>query len=159
MSIFAIALMALSLFLIPIGLPGLWIMVGIIALGTIYKVIGVVVLLSVLALAIGAELLEFFVLKRLTDRYGGSRKAYWGAIIGGVVGVMLGFPVPILGPVIAGFLGTFAGAVVVTLLEKRGTTAATRVGWGVLLGRGLAAAVKVAAGLVILVVGATAFLA
>jgi uncharacterized protein len=159
MSIFAIALMALSLFLIPLGLPGLWIMVGIVALGTIYKVVGLVVLLAIVAIAVLAELLEFVVLKRLTDRYGGSRKAYWGAIIGGVVGVLFGFPVPIVGPVIAGFLGTFAGATVVTLLEKRGTAAATRVGWGTLLGRALAAAVKVAAGLVILIVGATAFLA
>lgn len=158
MTIFAILLMVLSLFLIPLGLPGIWIMVGILALGAVYKEVGLLVLVGALVLALTAELLEFVFVKRLTDKYGGSRKAFWGAIIGGVIGVIVGIPVPVIGSVIAGFVGSFLGAAVATVLEGRDLAAARRVGWGVLIGRALAAAVKTAAGIVILVFGIAAFL-
>jgi uncharacterized protein YqgC (DUF456 family) len=158
MTIFAVLLMVLALFLIPLGLPGLWIMIGVIALGAIYKTVGLFVLLGALALAVVAELLEFIFVKRLTNKYGGSRKAFWGAMIGGLIGVVVGVPIPVIGSVIAGFIGSFLGAVAATLLEGRDVNTARRVGWGVLLGRALAAGAKTAAGVVILVMGVTAFL-
>ena len=48
---------------------------------------------------------------------------------------------------------------VVTLAETRDLRAAHRVGWGVVIGRALAAVVKVFAGMVILVIGGFALLA
>ena len=152
----ALAVMIGSLFLIPLGLPGAWIMVGVLAIAAIYKSVGLVTLLIVAAVAGIAELLEFIVVKKLTARYGGSRKAFWGAIAGGILGVIVGTPIPIIGSIVAAFLGSFAGAALVTYLETRQFGAAGRVGWGVVLGRGVAAAVKVFAGLVILVTGAVA---
>ena len=51
-------------------------------------------LLLVLAGVTGlAEVLEFFVLKRMGDKYGGSRGAFWGAVLGGFAGVVVGTPI------------------------------------------------------------------
>ena len=153
-----IAIMTISLFLTPIGLPGNWIMVGVIAAGALLGEVGAGVLVAALLIALAAEAVEYLVVQRLNLRYGGSRNAFWGAIGGGIIGVVVGIPVPIIGSVIAGFLGSFVGAAVVTWLETKTTDAALRVGWGVLIGRALSAAAKTAAGVVILVVGAAALL-
>ncbi|MGH7459611.1 MAG: DUF456 family protein [Longimicrobiales bacterium] len=155
----AIAVMILGLLSIPFGLPGLWVMVGVLAVAAFYKAVGIITMLVVLFIAGLAELLEFLVVKRLTSRYGGSRKAFWGAIAGGIVGVIVGLPVPVIGSVIAAFVGSFAGAALVTLAETKKLDAAGRVGWGVVLGRALAAALKVFAGVAILVIGAFALFA
>ena len=158
MSWLAIAGMIVSLFLIPLGLPGLWIMIGILALGAVYKMVGLLTLLVVLALAGIAELLEFIYMKRYTSKYGGSRKAFWGALGGGLLGVIVGAPIPIIGSIIAGFVGTFLGAFAVTWMETKDHASAGRVGYGVVMGRAVAAVAKTFAGLVILVVGISAFL-
>jgi len=154
----AIALMAVSLFLIPLGLPGAWIMVGIIAIGAITGAVGLSTLIAVVAIATLGEVIEFFVVKRLTAQYGGSRAAFWGALIGGFIGVIVGVPVPIVGSIFAGFIGSFLGASVVTIFETRKWDHAGRVGWGVLMGRMLSAIVKTFAGIVILVLGAFALI-
>jgi len=154
----AIALMAASLFLIPFGLPGAWIMVGILAIAAIYGAVGLSTLIAVVVIATAGELVEFFVVKRLTAQYGGSRAAFWGAIIGGIVGVVVGVPVPIVGSIFAGFIGSFLGAAVVTIIETKKWEHAGRVGWGVLIGRMLSAIVKTFAGLAILVLGAFALI-
>jgi uncharacterized protein len=153
-----IALMVLSLFLIPLGLPGAWIMVAILSAGALYKAVGFLTLVTVVAIAAFAEFLEFVFVKRLSTQYGGSKKAYWGAIIGGILGVIIGIPVPIIGSIVAGFLGSFVGSAAVTLAETRNLGSARRVGWGVVLGRALAAVVKTFAGLVILILGTVALL-
>lgn len=158
LAVVGILIMAVSLFLTPLGIPGLWLMVGVLAVGAVLGDVGILVLLVCLALAFAAELLEFFIVGKLNVRYGGSRFAFWGAIFGGVVGVLVGLPVPIIGSLIAGFLGSFAGAVAATLYETRRVDSATRVGWGVLLGRMWSAAVKVGIGMVIFVLGAAALL-
>ncbi len=155
----ALAVMVVALFVIPLGLPGLWIMVGVLALAALYKAVGLITLLIVVAVAGVAELIEFLVVNRLTARYGGSRKAFWGAIAGGIIGVMVGIPIPIVGSIVAAFFGSFVGAALVTLAETRKLDAAGRVGWGVVLGRALAAGVKVFAGVAILVLGALALFA
>jgi len=151
-------LMFLSILLIPIGWPGLWVMVAIVGVGALLGQLGPGIVLIVLALAASAELVEFLIVRRMSLRYGGSNRAFWGAVIGGTVGLFMGFPVPILGPVIAGVLGSFIGAAGVALYESRDVASASRVGWGVVLARALAAAVKVAAAVIILVIGGTAWI-
>ena len=112
--LFAIVLLV-SLFLIPLGLPGTWIMVGS-AIGYDAIVggdpIGWVTIAATAALAVIAEIFEFSLSARYTKKYGGSRRAGWGAIIGGIVGAIVGVPVPIIGSVIGAFVGSFAGALV-----------------------------------------------
>lgn len=158
MSILAIAIMAAALLSTPLGMPGNWIMIAVLTAGVYTGDVGALILIGCLVIAIAAEAVEYLLVQRLNLRYGGSNRAFWGAIAGGIVGVIVGLPVPIVGSVIAGFLGTFIGAALVTLAETRKLDSASRVGLGVLLGRMWAAAVKTAAGVAILVLGAAAFL-
>ena len=142
----------LSLILIVLGLPGLWVMV---ATAVTYNMIvpgdpiGWFSLIAVTALALVAELLEFSLSGKYARKYGGSRRAGWGAIIGGIVGAMVGFPVPIVGPVIGAFVGSFVGALVAEL--SGGSTAgdATRVAKGALIGRAVSTALKIGIGFAI----------
>lgn len=157
-SLLAILIMVAALFTIPLGVPGNWIMVAVLAAAAWLGRVGVPVLLAAVLLAGLAELAEFLLVRRLSLRYGGSRRAFWGAIAGGIIGVIVGVPVPFIGSVIAGFLGSFAGAALVTVAETRRLDSARRVGWGVLLGRVWAAAVKTAAGIAIIVIGTAALL-
>jgi uncharacterized protein YqgC (DUF456 family) len=142
------------LILIPLGLPGTWIMVAA-ALGYWILVptggVGMVTVIGTGLLALFGEIIEFSLSGRYARKYGGSRRAGWGAIIGGIVGAFVGVPVPIVGPVIGGFLGSFAGALVAELSRGSGGGTATRVAWGALIGRVTAAAAKVAIGIVMIV--------
>jgi uncharacterized protein YqgC (DUF456 family) len=149
--------MMVSLFLTPLGLPGNWIMMAIVGAGALHGDVSVVATVACLIIAVAAELLEFRFVQKSTDRYGGSKRAFWGAIAGGMAGIFIGIPVPIIGSIIAGFAGSFVGAAAVTWMEARDMGQAGRVGWGVLVGRAWAAAVKTAAGVIILVIGAAAF--
>lgn len=154
----AAAVMFLAIWMIPLGWPGLWIMVAVVGLGAVMGQLGPGILITVVAVAAVAELLEFLIVRRMSLQYGGTNRAFWGAVIGGTVGVLVGFPVPVLGPVIAGVIGSFIGAAGISLYESRDLASASRVGWGVVLARGIAAFVKVAAAFVILAVGGTAWI-
>jgi len=156
--VLGIAGLLVGLLLVPFGMPGTWVQVFVLALATIYGRISLVVLILSIVLAVAGEVAEFVFVKRLTARYGGSRKAFWGALAGGMAGVFLGLPIPVVGSIVAGIAGSFIGAVLVAWLETRDLPAAGRVGWGVILGRVFAAAAKLAAGIVILVAGAADFL-
>lgn len=142
-----------SIALIPLGLPGLWLMIGAAlgfnALAGPTAHIGVATLVGVSCLGVVAEVLEFTVAARYTRRYGGSRRAGWGAILGGFVGAFLGVPIPIVGSVIGGFLGAFAGAFIAEWTRRDPAGSPTRVATGALLGRAAGAAIKTAFGLAI----------
>ena len=153
-----IVIMVLGLLSIPLGLPGLWVMIAVLAVGAIAGEVGVLVLAACIAIAVAGELIEYAIVGRMNREYGGSRKSFWGALVGGFAGIFIGLPVPVLGSVLAGMLGAFAGAALVTFAETRELRAAHRVGWGVVLGRAFSAVAKTAAGLVILVLGSAALL-
>lgn len=146
------AALVLSLLLVPVGLPGLWVMIG---AGLLYDVlvggaaIGWPTLAGVTVLAGIAEVIEFVLGGRFAQRFGGSRRAGWGAILGGLAGAIVGVPVPIVGPMIGAFAGAFAGALAAELSLGRTARASTRVATGALLGRVAAVAVKVAIGCLI----------
>jgi uncharacterized protein YqgC (DUF456 family) len=143
------AVLLVGLVLVPLGLPGLWVIAGA-ALGYNYLVgserIGLVTVVGVFLLAVAAEVVEFLLAGRFAKRYGGSRRAGWGAIVGGVAGAIIGVPVPIVGPMLGAFAGSFAGALLAEFTRGTGGGAATRVATGALLGRVAAVAVKVAVG-------------
>jgi uncharacterized protein len=144
-----------SLLMVPLGLPGLWVMLG---AALLYNVllpaggIGWVTLGGCGALVIVAEVLEFTLGARYTKKYGGSRRAGWGSIIGGIAGAIVGVPVPVIGSVIGASVGAFAGALVGEFTvprESRGDLA--KVATGAVVGRAVAAALKTAIGVVVLV--------
>jgi hypothetical protein len=145
-----------GLILVPLGLPGLWVMVlGVVGYGwlTEFRTVGVATIGIVLMLAAVGEIVEAWLGFRITRRYGGSTRAAWGALVGGIVGAVVGVPVPLVGSVIGAFVGSFAGAAVFEYTSSPTVGGATRAGWGAVVGRAAAAAVKVGLGVVIAVVG------
>ncbi|GJG85859.1 hypothetical protein tb265_10400 [Gemmatimonadetes bacterium T265] len=153
--LFALVLFG-ALALIPLGLPGTWVMLaaafGYNALGASTPGaghVGTATLGVALVLAVAAEVLEFVVSARAATRYGGSRRAGWGAMLGGIAGAFVGVPVPVVGPVLGAFAGAFAGAFVGELTHRSDAGVATRVATGALVGRAVAAAVKTGVGVAI----------
>lgn len=146
----------IGLALIPLGLPGLWVMVsGILAYGwlTDFRSIGVTTIAVVLAIAFFGEIIESWLGFRFAKRYGGSNRSGWGALVGGLVGAVVGVPVAIIGSVIGAFIGSFIGAALFELSYSRHAGVAVGAGWGAVVGRAAAAAAKIALGLVIAVIG------
>lgn len=143
-----------GLVLIPLGLPGLWvILLGIVGYGylTDFQTMSAGFLIVIIGLAILGEAFEAWIGFRYAQRYGASKRAGWGALIGGIAGAIVGVPIPIIGSVIAGFAGAFVGAALFEYTAARRTGGAVRAGWGAVLGRAAAAAFKTAVGLVMVV--------
>jgi len=145
-----------SLLLLPLGLPGIWIMVAVLLGPVVAGTVSWATWAILVALAGAAELGEWVLVGRMSQRYGGSSRAFWGAVVGGLGGVFVGVPVPLVGPLIAGVAGTFAGAAAVTLWETRSWDAASRVGWGTSLARILAVGMKTGVGIVVIVLAGLA---
>ena len=148
-----IVALVVGLLLIPFGLPGLWLMVG---AALVYsnvepRRLGLVTIIGIAVLALVAEVLEFALSGRYAKRYGGSRRAGWGAILGGMVGAIVGVPIPVIGSVIGAFAGAFAGALLAELSRGAEVRSATRVATGALIGRVAAVGMKVGIGLVLIV--------
>ncbi len=158
LDIFILVAMAATLLLIPVGLPGLWIMTGIGVLAFFLGRLGFATVLILAALASSAELLEFLVLKRISTRYGGSTAVFWGAVAGGLAGALIGVPIPLLGPVIAGLAGTFLGAAAVASWQGARLVESGRIGWGTLLGRLAAMGLKGVLGFAMVLAAAMALL-
>jgi uncharacterized protein YqgC (DUF456 family) len=161
MDALAIAILILGivggLVLVPLGLPGLWVMVGaILAYGwlTDFRSLSVALIAIVLALALIGEIIESWLGFRFAKRYGGSSRSGWGALIGGIAGAIIGVPIPVIGSVIGAFLGSFIGAALFEYSASRQLGVATRAGWGSVVGRAAAAAAKVGLGVIIAVLAA-----
>jgi uncharacterized protein YqgC (DUF456 family) len=152
----ALLLLAVSglvgLCLIPLSLPGLWVMaLGVIVYGwlTAFRTVGVATIAIVVGLALFGEVVDTWLGFRFARRYGGSRQSGWGALVGGLVGAAIGVPVPIVGSVLGALVGAFGGAALVEYRYSRRARVALGAGWGAVLGRAAAAAAKIALGLVI----------
>ena len=135
-----------GLLLVPLGLPGLWVMLG---AALVYWVVipaggvGLITLVAASVIVIVAEVLEYTIAGRYTRKYGGSRRASWGAIIGGLIGAIVGVPFRWWGRWSGAFVGAFVGRVhrgAHGARDQRGDPA--RVATGALVGRAVAAAVK-----------------
>lgn len=148
-----LAAMIASLFLIPLGLPGLWIMIAILLLGVVGGLVAPWIFIPLLALAGFAEFLEFVTVDRMTARYGGTRRTFWGAVLGGLAGALIGTPVPVVGSLVGALLGTMTGAFLLTWHQTGHLNGSARASWGAVLGRAVAIGLKVFVGLVTIAVG------
>jgi len=160
-NVLLIGLGLIGLAMIPLGLPGVWVMVGgIIAYGwlTDFRSVGVVMIAIVLGIAFLGEIIDNWLGFRFAKRYGGSTRSGWGALLGGLVGAVIGVPIAAVGSVIGALLGSFIGAALFEFSYSGHTGVAARAGWGAVMGRIAAAAVKIALGIVIAVIGVFAAL-
>ena len=138
-----LAAMIGSLFLIPLGLPGVWVMIAILFLGVVGGLVSPWIFFVLLVLAGFAEFLEFVAVGRMTARYGGTSRTFWGAVVGGLVGALI---------------GTVSGAFLLTWHQTGHTAGSARASWGALLGRAVAIGLKVFVGLVIIGIGGASLL-
>jgi uncharacterized protein YqgC (DUF456 family) len=144
--LFILAMIA-SIFVVPLGLPGTFIMVGLAILANYVAAAGIgwIAIGISLALAVIAEVLEWTMSARFAIKFGGSKRAGWGAIIGGFLGAFAGIPVPVVGSMIGAFAGAFVGALVAEWTQPEANAAsATRVATGALIGKAAATAMKLA---------------
>lgn len=147
-------ILLLSLLILPFGLPGIWIMVGTAWLfGPMLGMIAVgwLSILATASLALASEVAEFLLAGKYTRTYGGSNRAAWASIAGGLIGALIGVPVPIVGSILGAFVGGFVGAWLAEISLGRSHATATRAATGSLIGRLVAVALKGAIGTVIAV--------
>ena len=147
----ALALLV-GLLLIPLGLPGIWLMLAG-GLAHHYLVpgggIGWLPLIGGLVVALVAEVLDVTLAAKYTKAYGGTNRGAWGAILGGLVGAIMGVPIPIIGSVLGAIGGSFVGALIGEYHGGMAHDAATRAATGAALGRVVAMGTKAGAGCVI----------
>ena len=141
--------MPAGLIAVVLGLPGTWlILVTSFFYGwlTGFAIISTKLLFGLLALAVVAELLDLTLGLWGARRYGGTKKAMVGTMVGGILGAVALSPMLFgAGTIVGAFLGAFVGAFSMTYLEQRKMDEAMRVGWGALLGRVFAMVFKGAA--------------
>lgn len=104
-----------------------------------FQYVGLWTLLLLALLTVLTYLIEFFAAALGAQKYGGSRRAMWGAVLGGFIGIGFSIPGIILGP--------FVGAVLGELSLQRTLDQASRAGFGTVVGMALGIAGKLAIGL------------
>ncbi len=149
-----------------VGLPGNWIMVGIVALYALLVPVerrvdvGWGVVLVLVGLAVLGEIVEFGAGAAGTSRAGGSKRgaamALLGSIVGGVVGLFVGLPIPVVGSFLAALLfasvGAFLGAMIGEYWEGRTMEVSVPIGVGAFWGRLLGTLAKTMVGAVMIAV-------
>ncbi len=114
-----------------------------------FERVGLGVMIFAVALGLLAEALEWWLGMRFAQRYGGSKRAGWGALLGGIAGGIVGIPLPLVGSVVGAFLGAFAGAALFEWTVGRRWDPSMRAGWGAVVGKALGTAAKVGAALAV----------
>lgn len=124
-----------GLFLIPLGLPGHW-LIALLGLAAVALEGGWTTFWVLLGAAALAEVLEFVISLGLARRYGAGRAGTWGAFLGGLAGGILGTPwLPLIGSLVGAAVGAFAGAFAFELvLARRGAAPGWRAGTGAFIG-------------------------
>ncbi len=92
-------------------------------------------LAALLLISIAVEAVEFFIGAAATGKFGGSRQAMFGAIVGGFLGAVWATSIlPLVGTLFGAFAGAFAGAASFEYLGSRDMEKSLRVGFGAFLG-------------------------
>jgi len=136
--------------LTAVRMPGTWFLLGVAALygwSTEGQAVTGGSLLLLALLAIVGEIVELLASAVAARKAGGSRRAAWGGLAGGVLGmVFLTFlvPIPLIGSMVGAIAGCFAGAAIAELSYRNHLGQSTRVGFFAALGMALGTAGKVA---------------
>jgi len=131
----------LSGLLLPIvpGAPVLFLGLLLGAWAEDFQYIGLWTLLVLAAMAMLTYAVEFAASALGVKKYGGSKRAMVGAVLGGIVGLFLGIPGILFGP--------FVGAVIGELSMQRSLDEASRAGFGTVVGLAIGLAGKFAIGI------------
>jgi uncharacterized protein YqgC (DUF456 family) len=145
-----------GLFVTLLGLPGLWLMVAACAgyawvtKWNIY--VGWPSMIALLALAVLAEVVEFFAGAAGSKAAGGRTRGMIGAVVGAVIGGLALSPVfPVVGTIFGACLGAFIGAALLEFYD-RDARHALRVGMGAAKGRFYGIVGKLAFGVVMFLI-------
>jgi len=119
-----VLLLLIGLLLVPLGLPGTWLMV---VVAFVYSMLtdfqtgqnDIWVLVVIVALAILAELFEFGIGVIGSKKLKVSNKAIISSLIGGFIGAILGFPIILIGSLIGLLIGVFVGAFIYEIFEQK----------------------------------------
>ncbi len=136
-----------GLLVVPLGLPGTWVIAGI---GLLYSFISdfqpghsdLWVIVTLVVFAGLGELLEFGVGIVASKKMDVSNKAVWASLIGGIVGAVIGLPVAFIGSLLGLLLGTFLGAFLLDLVTSQNLNVALKTGVAVFFSRVTALFVK-----------------
>lgn len=104
-----------------------------------FQYVGLWTLFILALLTIFSYLLEFVASALGARKFGGSKRAMWGACLGGFIGLFMGVPGILFGP--------FAGAVLGELSLQRPLDQASRAGFGTIVGLALGIAGKLVIGI------------
>lgn len=106
--------------------------------------------LVVLAVIAGiAEIIEILSSMLTARKAGASRRAAFGSLVGGFVGMlMFSIPVPVAGTIIGGLLGCFLGALLGEMTVRDDLVAGARVGLFAAVGRLLGLIAKTSAAMI-----------
>ena len=153
--IFFYLIMLLGVVIIPLGLPGEFLVVLATAVFILVAGAGVIswwTLLALLLLGVLAEVIEFAA-GLLGAKSKGTLRSGVGAIVGGMVGALAGAPFGmILGSLVGVFVGTFLGAYLVELYISKQSGHAMTVAGAAVAARLIGVAVKVTIALVMIVI-------
>lgn len=101
---------------------------------------------AVVIIAVGLELVEFFLGGLSARYYGASSRSMWLAILGGVVGTIIGASLFVFVGALLGLLaGSYAGAYLGELSQGRSESEAARAAMGALLGNVVSKTLKMIA--------------
>ena len=133
-------------------LPGLWVIAAaVIGYGWYYDWVRVAPLTVgiLLGVAVSAEIFEQITGLWFTRKSGGSRRASWWALAGGIAGAfLLSVPIFGVGTIIGSVIGCFIGALLAELSLEKTTTNAVKVGMASAVGRAVGSTFKIAAAMV-----------
>jgi uncharacterized protein YqgC (DUF456 family) len=150
-----IAASAIGLLMIPLGLPGLWLIVGAAVVHRLAgspEELGLAFLILIAGLAAVAELAEALLGVLTARRFGATRWGMWGAFLGGIVGAIAFSPLfPLVGTLVGAFIGAFVGAFALEWKKSRTFRSGWRAGLGAFIGRIAAVALKTVIGISIVV--------
>jgi uncharacterized protein YqgC (DUF456 family) len=147
----------LGLFLVPLGLPGNWLILGIAFLKAFmsdFQSLTFTWLIILLVLALIGEAIEFLLGVYVAKKYGASKWGMMGAFFGGLIGAIVGTPLlfPGIGTMIGAFIGAFMGAFILEYINRMRSDVSYKAGIGAFMGRILAIALKLEVGITMILI-------
>jgi uncharacterized protein len=136
-----------GLVLVAFTLPGLWLMTaasaGYAAL-THFKYVGLYTLITLLALSLIAEIIDFCWGGVAAKQAGGGKPSVIGGLVGGILGgiFLTLIPIPVISTIVGICLGSFLGAALLEMLYGRQTYHSIQIGIGAAKGKFLGIVTK-----------------